>query len=427
MVTLFHDMMHKEIEVYVDDMIEKSRTKKGQVRVLRKLFLRLRRFQLKLNPAKYTFGARSGKLLGFVVSDKRIKIDLDKVKAKQELPPRLFNNSMGCVLGQHDQTRKKERAIYYLSKKLTECETRYSPIENLCYDLDDSEIEAVYVVSHVLSNLENKSPKLDDGAECFEWKDNQMKAVKGSAIADFLAIRVQEDYEPLNFDFSNEDLMCVVATEEDLQEGHPWKLNFDGASNAVVNGIGAVLVSPDDDHYPFTSKLDFDCTNNIDEYEACIMGIRVVIEIKIKVLEHQRRRKNDCPWYQNILRYVKNRKYPDQATENDKRTLRRLANDYDLDGEILYKRGKDQVLLRSVDAVEAKKILEKVHEGVCGTHANGFMMARQIMRFGYYWSTLEGDCINYTRRYHKCQIYRRKIHVPPSPLHVMTSPWPFSM
>ncbi|KAK5794236.1 hypothetical protein PVK06_035453 [Gossypium arboreum] len=51
------------------------------------------------------------------------------------------------------------------------------------------------------------------------------------------------------------------------------------------NGIGAVLVSPNGDHYPFTSKLDFDCTNNMAEYEACIMRIRAAIEPKIKVLK----------------------------------------------------------------------------------------------------------------------------------------------
>ncbi|XP_052489797.1 uncharacterized protein LOC128042490 [Gossypium raimondii] len=86
--------------------------------------------------------------------------------------------------------------------------------------------------------------------------------------------------------------------------------------------------------------------------------------------------KDDHPWYQSILQYVKNRKYPDQATEIDKRTLRRIAIEFVLEGEMLYKRGKDQVLLRCVDAVEAKKILEEVHDGICGTHANGFTMAR---------------------------------------------------
>ena len=45
------------------------------------------------------------------------------------------------------------------------------------------------------------------------------------------------------------------------------------------------MVSPNGDYYPITSKLDFDCTNNMAEYEACIMGIRAAIERKIKTLE----------------------------------------------------------------------------------------------------------------------------------------------
>ena len=49
------------------------------------------------------------------------------------------------------------------------------------------------------------------------------------------------------------------------------------------------------------------------------------------------------------------------------------------------------------------------------------------MRAGYYWMTLESDCINYIRKCHKYQIYVDKIHVLPSPLHVMVSPWLFLM
>ncbi|XP_040930113.1 uncharacterized protein [Gossypium hirsutum] len=92
--------------------------------------------------------------------------------------------------------------------------------------------------------------------------------------------------------------------------------------------------------------------------------------------------RDDHLWYHDILQYVKNRAFPDQASENDKRTLRRLAIDYVVDGDILYKRRKDQVLLRYVDAVEAKKILEEVHEDVGGTHANGFTMASQNFNRG---------------------------------------------
>ena len=84
---LFHDMMHKEIEVYVDDMIAKSQGEDDHVINLKKLFERLRKFQLKLNLAKCTFGATFEKLLGFVVSKRGIEIDSDKVRAIQDLPP----------------------------------------------------------------------------------------------------------------------------------------------------------------------------------------------------------------------------------------------------------------------------------------------------------------------------------------------------
>ena len=98
-----------------------------------------------------------------------------------------------------------------------------------------------------------------------------------------------------------------------------------------------------------------------------------------------------------------------------------------LDGKVLYKKGKDQILLMCVDANETKKIVHEIHEGVCDTHARRHVMARQIMRAGYYWITLEGDCINYVRKCHKCQIYVDKIYVPPTSLNVMVLPWPFSM
>ena len=45
MVTLFHDMMHKEIEVYVDNMIAKSRTSRYHLTNLRKLFKRLVKYR----------------------------------------------------------------------------------------------------------------------------------------------------------------------------------------------------------------------------------------------------------------------------------------------------------------------------------------------------------------------------------------------
>ena len=68
MTTLLHDLIHKEIEVYVDDMISKSQIEEGHIEDLLKLFQRLWKYCLRLNPNKCTFGVRLGKLLGFIVS-----------------------------------------------------------------------------------------------------------------------------------------------------------------------------------------------------------------------------------------------------------------------------------------------------------------------------------------------------------------------
>ena len=99
MVTLFHDMIHKEIEVYVDDMIAKSQTEEMHLVHLKKLFERLREFKLRLNPNKCTFGVRSGKLLGFIVSQKGIEVDPDKVKAIQSMPPPKTEKEVRGFLG----------------------------------------------------------------------------------------------------------------------------------------------------------------------------------------------------------------------------------------------------------------------------------------------------------------------------------------
>ena len=59
---------------------------------------------------------------------------------------------------------------------------------------------------------------------------------------------------------------------------------FDGVSNALGCGMGIVLISLEGNHYPFTAKLSFDCTNNVAEYEACVLGLQAAIEKKIKSL-----------------------------------------------------------------------------------------------------------------------------------------------
>ena len=67
-ITLLHDLIHKEVEVYVNDMIVKSKDREGHIPALRKFFERIQFSKLRLNPKKCTFGVIFGKLLGFIVS-----------------------------------------------------------------------------------------------------------------------------------------------------------------------------------------------------------------------------------------------------------------------------------------------------------------------------------------------------------------------
>ena len=86
MVTLFHDIMHKEIDVYVDNMIAKSHTPRDHLIVLRKLFKCLVKYRLRLNPNKCVFRASSRNLLGFIVNQRGIEVDLAKVQTVRDMP-----------------------------------------------------------------------------------------------------------------------------------------------------------------------------------------------------------------------------------------------------------------------------------------------------------------------------------------------------
>src|ERR1044072_8041303 len=377
MTTIFHDMMHKEIEVYVDDMIAKSDTEEEHIHYLLKLFQRLRKFQLRLNPNKCTFGVRSRKLLGFIVSQRGIEVDPDKVKPIQEMPTPhtekqvrgflgrlnyisrfisqmtatcgpIFNllrknpevvwtedcqkafdsikeylseppilippvegrplimyltvleESMGCVLGQQDETGKKEQAIYYLSKKFTECESRYSLLEKTCCALAWA---ARRLRQYMLTHTTWLVSKMDPIKYIFEkpaltgriarWQmilteyDIQyttQKAIKGSVVADYLAHQPVNDSQSMQDEFPDEDIMALFEEGGTSREGK-WVLFFDGASNILGHGIGAVLISPEKKYIPITARLCFDCTNNMAEYEACALGLQAALESRIRNLE----------------------------------------------------------------------------------------------------------------------------------------------
>ncbi|XP_070017917.1 uncharacterized protein [Nicotiana sylvestris] len=94
--------------------------------------------------------------------------------------------------------------------------------------------------------------------------------------------------------------------------------------------------------------------------------------------------------------------------------------------EYLYRRTPDLGLLRCVGAREAFRLLEEIHVGTCGPHMNSFALTKKILQAGYFWITMETDCVHYVRKCHRCQIHADMIKVPPNELNATSSPWLFA-
>ncbi|XP_070005838.1 uncharacterized protein [Nicotiana sylvestris] len=108
---------------------------------------------------------------------------------------------------------------------------------------------------------------------------------------------------------------------------------------------------------------------------------------------HVEEETNGKPRFHDIKEYLSKGEYSEHANRTHKRTLRRLSNHFFHSGGNLYRRTFDLGLLRCVDAKEASKLLEDIHVGTCGPHMNGFVLAKKILRAGYFWMTMEIDNI----------------------------------
>ena len=120
-IALLHDMMHNEVEVYVNDMIVKSKDKGGHIINLRKFFKRIKEYRLRLNPQKCTFGVTTGKLLGFLVSIRGIEVDPSKIKAILEMPPPKNEKEISGFLGR----------LQYISQFIAKLTSTCEPIFKL--------------------------------------------------------------------------------------------------------------------------------------------------------------------------------------------------------------------------------------------------------------------------------------------------------
>ncbi|PKU82912.1 hypothetical protein MA16_Dca006210 [Dendrobium catenatum] len=122
----------------------------------------------------------------------------------------------------------------------------------------------------------------------FDITFTPQRAVKGQALADFLAAHPIPAGSPLNDDLPDEQIMSL-----DNHESPAWELYFDGAASFQRGtepqsllpgkaGVGLIFITPDKAILRYSYSLSDPCTNNEAEYEALITGLELAISMEIK-------------------------------------------------------------------------------------------------------------------------------------------------
>ena len=86
MTKIFRPLVGRTVEVYINDIVVKSKTREDHTHHLQKVFHLLRRYDMNLNPSKCAFGVSVGKFLGFMVTQRGIKVSPNQIKVVMEAP-----------------------------------------------------------------------------------------------------------------------------------------------------------------------------------------------------------------------------------------------------------------------------------------------------------------------------------------------------
>ncbi|XP_022856950.1 uncharacterized protein LOC111378017 [Olea europaea var. sylvestris] len=406
----------KTMEVYVEDMLVKSLEAgdhtthfNSTFQILRRYRIRfqiLRRYRMRLNPLKCTFRVASDKFLGYMVNQRGIEANPEKIEAL-------------CKMRGLSGLEKAPRVGPLLSKP------KPSKILQLYLAVSNEAISAALQKPDTSGRLLKWAVELSE----FDLVFKARATIKGQALADFMA------------KFANLPEVDEIMEQAELPT---WNLFVDGSTGDVDSSARVVLISPKGHKLNSTMRFGFKATNNVTEYEALLAGLRLAKEMQVKRLlisndsqpivsqisrvgnahadalsnlasskdselltvvpiEHLLMPSTEVPnvmwvtgtptWMQPIVAYLK-----DQVLPTDKHKaykLRKRSAHFLFIDDVLYKRSSSSPLLRCVGGEEATYILREVHKGVCGNHSGGLSLAQKILRQGYYWPTLKRDALEF--------------------------------
>ncbi|KAL0352302.1 UNVERIFIED_CONTAM: hypothetical protein Scaly_1618900 [Sesamum calycinum] len=323
MQKIFDDMLHKNVECYVDDLVVKSKKRENHFHVLRKVFERLRRYQLKMNSSKCAFGVTSRKFLGFIVLQRGIEIEQAKIDAILRMPkPRNIHELKNLQeklaylqrfvsnLAGHCQPFSRlmkedvpfqwdeacDKAFKSIKSYLMKPPVLVAPVPKrplilyvaaqersvgflLALKNDEGNENALYYLTNPLKYvmakplLSNRLARWYLQLQQFEITYVPQKVVKGQVLVDFLADHPMPAEWGLSDDLPDEDVLVIEVTP-------PWKMYFDGASHKERAGVGVVFVTSEGEALPYSFTLTQNCSNNIAEYQTLILELEIAVDVK---------------------------------------------------------------------------------------------------------------------------------------------------
>uniref|UniRef100_A0A2N9GMB4 RNase H type-1 domain-containing protein n=1 Tax=Fagus sylvatica TaxID=28930 RepID=A0A2N9GMB4_FAGSY len=292
MTAMFHDMMHREIEDYVDDIVVKSKTRGDHFGVLKKVFERCRLYKLKMNPLKCAFGVSAGKFLGFLVHQRGIDVDPTRASAIATMKPPTTHKELKSFLGKLSYIRRfipglaaVTSAFSPLLKKgasfrwSTECQEAFEKVQNImtklptvCAPISGKPLR-LYLASNSQAIGALIAQENDDGIEQPIYYKSAASVCIIWQISTMASAAVTMKYPGKSMKYSLAGLADSV-----------WTLRFDGSSTATSAGAGIVLYKDDGEAVTKSFKFDFPCSNNAAEYEAYLAGLAIAYEMGIKHL-----------------------------------------------------------------------------------------------------------------------------------------------
>ena len=120
MTLIFGDMLHKQVEDYVDDLVVKAKNPFEHLLHLRQIFERCREHNLRMNPSKCAFGVSSGKFLGFLIHHRGIDLDPTKAEAIIALSPLTTLKELRSFVGKVSYLRRFIPGLVEILKPLME-------------------------------------------------------------------------------------------------------------------------------------------------------------------------------------------------------------------------------------------------------------------------------------------------------------------